>query len=63
MASAMETQCVRDQFRYRCCPHVVWQDDGDIDAADIDGNDDIYYRGSAIDVNGNCIWGGNFGEH
>ncbi|MEE2902721.1 MAG: hypothetical protein VYC39_10335 [Myxococcota bacterium] len=39
------------------CPHVAWQDDGDIDAADIDQNDDIYYRGSAIDVNGNCIWG------
>lgn len=39
------------------CPHVVWQDDGDIVAVDQDGNDDIYYRGSNWNAAGGCTWG------
>ncbi|MEE2902595.1 MAG: Ig-like domain-containing protein [Myxococcota bacterium] len=39
------------------CPHVVWQDDGQIDMSDTDMNRDIYYRGSTPNMAGGCTWG------
>lgn len=39
------------------CPHVVWQDDGQIDMSDSDMLRDIYYRGSTPNGMGGCTWG------
>ena len=39
------------------CPHVVWQDDGQIDMSDTDMLRDIYYRGSTPNMAGGCTWG------
>ena len=42
------------------CPHVVWQDDGQIDMSDTDMLRDIYYRGSTPNMAGGCTWSLSF---
>lgn len=39
------------------CPHVVWQETGDIAGSDNDMALDIYYRGSTSNGAGGCTWG------